>query len=266
MVRLAVGLEYDGSAYAGWQAQSAALGVQPVVERAFSAVADAPVEVVCAGRTDAGVHARQQVLHFDTDAVRGMRNWTLGANTRLPADIAVRWVREMPLHFHARYSATSRTYRYVILNVPTRPALAARRATWLHRPLDVSRMREAAVPLLGEHDFSAFRAAGCQAKSAVRNVIALDIERAGDAVIITVTANAFLHHMVRNLAGLLIAIGQADEPCERAGVVLATRDRTQAPATAAADGLYLWSVCYPAEFGVPTEVSAMMPDLPIIPV
>lgn len=266
MFRLAVGIEYDGAAYAGWQTQAAAPGIQDVVERALAAIADAPVELVGAGRTDAGVHARSQVAHFDTDSSRGMRNWTLGANTRLPADIAVRWVREVPPHFHARYSAVSRTYRYVILNTPTRSALGAARATWVHRPLHIEPMRQAAALLLGEHDFSAFRAASCQAKSAVRRLSELDVARHGDAVVITVTANAFLHHMVRNLAGLLVTIGQGEVPPEHAAELLAARDRTRAPATAPADGLYLWNVSYPVEFGLPREVSAMMADFPTFPV
>lgn len=253
MVRIAVGLEYDGSAYAGWQSQRAAASIQDVTEAALARVAAAPVALVCAGRTDAGVHALRQVAHFDTAAVRSMRGWVLGANSYLPRDVSVRWAQPVPAHFHARYSAEWRTYRYFILNSRVRSALAAGRAAWIHRPLDCERMQQAARPLLGEHDFSAFRSAECQANSPVRRLRTLAVWRRGEWLCIEATANAFLHHMVRNLAGLLIAVGRGDLDPGYASEVLASRDRRRNAATAPAEGLYLWRVSYPAAFSLPDE-------------
>ena len=251
MSRIAVGLEYDGSAYAGWQAQSALRTIQQVSEQALSRIAAEPVSLVCAGRTDAGVHARAQVAHFDTHAQRSARSWVLGANSELPADVSLSWARPVPAHFHARYTAEARTYRYVILNRLARSALTAQRATWIHRPLDHEGMGEAALALLGEHDFSAFRSSECQAKSPIRRMERLVVERRGDWVLIEATANAFLHHMMRNIAGLLIAIGRAEAPPGWARTVLEGRDRTRAAATAPAAGLYLAGVRYPLAFGLP---------------
>lgn len=256
MPRFAAGLEYDGRAYAGWQFQPGLNTVQGALQRALSRVADTPVECVCAGRTDAGVHALAQVVHFDTDAVRTERSWRLGANTYLPSDVSVIWVREMPPHFHARFAASARSYRYVILNRDSRPGLAAGRATWERRPLDAERMHAAAQVLVGEHDFSAFRAIECQAKSPVRNVEQLRVVRSGEWLSIEVTANAFLHHMVRNLAGLLMSVGSGDSPPERVAAVLAGRDRKANAATAPPDGLYLAAVRYPGEFGLPEPAGA----------
>jgi tRNA pseudouridine38-40 synthase len=250
-VRIAVGIEYDGSAYAGWQAQSSLPTLQGVLEQALGRVAAEPVGLTCAGRTDAGVHASGQVAHFDTHAVRSLRGWVLGANSELPRDVSVAWAMPVPGHFHARYCAEARTYRYLIANRLARPALLCGRAAWIHRPLDEARMREAAQSLLGEHDFSAFRAAECQAKSPIRRMERLEVERHGEFVTIEATANAFLHHMARNIAGLLIAIGRGDAPVEFAHQVLSGRDRTRNAATAAAAGLYLLAVRYPAAFGVP---------------
>jgi tRNA pseudouridine38-40 synthase len=251
MARIVVGIEYDGRAYSGWQAQPGLDTVQDVVQRALARVADAPVECTCAGRTDAGVHALAQVAHFDSDAARSERSWRLGANTYLPPDVSVAWVREAPGHFHARYSAQARSYRYCIFNRDSRSALAAGRATWERRPLDAARMHAAAQALLGEHDFSAFRAIECQARSPVRRVEKLDVTRRGEWLEIRITANAFLHHMVRNIAGLLMTIGSGESPPERVAAVLATRDRRQNAATAPPDGLYLAAVRYPPEFGLP---------------
>ncbi|MEZ5533670.1 MAG: tRNA pseudouridine(38-40) synthase TruA [Steroidobacteraceae bacterium] len=259
MPRIAVGIEYVGSAYVGWQSQAGQSSVQGEVETALAAVAAAPVATTCAGRTDAGVHAIGQVAHFDTEAARTPRAWVLGANTRLPPDIALTWAREMPADFHARYSALARTYRYHIVNRSERPALGAGRIAWVHRPLDVERMRAAAMHLVGERDFSAFRAAECQSKTPMRHVVSIDVERSGDRISITVTANAFLHHMVRNMAGLLIAIGRGDAGPDFAAEVLAGRDRARSAATAPAGGLYFLAVTYPERFGVPRAVSAMMP-------
>ena len=251
MVRIAVGIEYDGSAYAGWQAQASAPTLQQVLERALGRIADEPVALTCAGRTDAGVHALAQVAHFDTHARRSLRGWVLGANSELPRDVALAWARPVPAHFHARYCAEARSYRYLIANRLARPALLADRAAWIHRPLDQERMRSAAQALLGEHDFSAFRTAECQAKSPVRRMERLNVERQGDFVLIEATANAFLHHMMRNIAGMLIAIGRGDAPVEFAREVLAGRDRTRNAATASAAGLYLLAVRYPAAFALP---------------
>ncbi|HTU65093.1 MAG TPA: tRNA pseudouridine(38-40) synthase TruA [Steroidobacteraceae bacterium] len=252
MPRFAAGIEYDGRAYSGWQHQPGLQTVQGTLQAALSRVADSPVECTCAGRTDAGVHALAQVVHFDSDAARGERGFRLGANTYLPGDVAVVWLREVPGHFHARYSAGARSYRYVILNRDSRPGLAAGRATWERRPLDAQRMHDAARCLIGEHDFSAFRAIECQAKSPVRHVEALSVERAEEWVTLSITANAFLHHMVRNIAGLLISVGEGTSPPERVARVLAGRDRKQSAATAPPDGLYLESVRYPVEFGLPS--------------
>jgi tRNA pseudouridine38-40 synthase len=257
MRRIAVGIEYDGSRYSGWQVQQGASSLQSTLEGALARVADCPIALVCAGRTDAGVHARAQVGHFDTTAVRAARAWLLGANSYLPGDISVSWVRGVPRHFHARYSALARTYRYLILNRASRSALSHGRALLVHQRLDVVAMAQAAQSLVGEHDFSAFRAAECQARSPVRELRTLTVRRAGDWIAIDVTANAFLHHMVRNIVGLLLAIGLGKAPPERAQVRLASRTRTPGELTAAAHGLYLWRVYYPAAFGLPAD-SAMI--------
>jgi len=251
MPRFAAGLEYDGRAYSGWQTQPGLQTVQDMVQRAFGRVADTPVDCVCAGRTDAGVHAHGQVIHFDSAAARSERSWRLGANSYLPADVSVAWVREVPEQFHARFSATARTYRYLIFNRDSRSALAAGRATWERRPLDAARMHDAAQVLLGEHDFSAFRAIECQAKSPMRRVEQLAVTRNAQWLTLAITANAFLHHMVRNVAGLLMSVGHGESPAERVGTVLSSRDRKTNAATAPPDGLYLAAVRYPAEFGLP---------------
>ena len=256
-MRIAVGIEYDGSAYSGWQHQGHAPSVQQATELALARVADEPVRIHAAGRTDAGVHARCLVAHFDTVAVRSTRAWQLGANRHLPPDVALRWVQPVPDHFHARYTATARTYRYCIVNRPARSALAAARATFEFRPLDLERMRAAAPALVGEHDFSAFRSAACQARSPVRRMQAITLERYGEFIVAELTANAFLHHMVRNIMGLLIEVGHGRLAPEAAGSLLAGRERRLAPATAPADGLYLWRVHYPSVFELPDD-SAMI--------
>jgi len=261
MRRLAVGVEYDGGPYCGWQVQSSAQSVQALLETALSRIADHPIETTCAGRTDAGVHARAQVAHFDTEAVRTRRTWLLGTNHYLPADISLRWVRPAPAHFHARYSARWRTYRYLILNRSARSALAAGRALLVHQPLEEALMQEAASHLLGEHDFSAFRSAQCQSHSSVRELRSVVVERRGDWVQVDVTANAFLHHMVRNIVGLLLAIGMKRAPPERARQQIQGRERSQGEATAAAHGLYLWRVDYPPEFGLPADSAIMEPHV-----
>jgi tRNA pseudouridine38-40 synthase len=257
MARIAVGVEYDGRGFSGWQRQNDAASVQAALESALGSVCHHPVEVTGAGRTDAGVHGRGQVAHFDSDAGRPERALLLGANNNLPEGIALRWAHYVPPHFHARYSAVARTYRYVILNRLTRPALAAGRVAFTHRPLEVEPMREAAVHLLGTHDFSAFRAAECQARSTVRDLSRLEVQRHGEFIVLEVTANAFLQHMVRNIAGLLIHVGRGKAPPRHAAEVLAGRDRRLAPATAPAGGLYFWRVQYPAVFGLPDDSDIM---------
>jgi tRNA pseudouridine38-40 synthase len=264
MARIAAGLEYDGRAYSGWQFQPGLTTVQDALQGALSRVAAAPVECSCAGRTDAGVHAFSQVVHFDSDAARSERAWRLGANTYLPSDVSVVWVREVAGHFHARYSARSRSYRYVIFNRDSRPGLDTGRVTWERRPLDAPRMHDAAQALLGEHDFSGFRAIECQAKSPVRRVEQLEVRRHGDWVHIDITANAFLHHMVRNIAGLLMTVGHGESPPERVAAVLASRDRKTNAATAPPHGLYLVAVSYPAEFGLPATTADAGPVSAII--
>lgn len=250
-MRIALGIEYDGTAYNGWQRQRHGVGIQTPLEEALTRVADEPVEVHCAGRTDAGVHASAQVVHFDSRAARTARNWLLGINSNLPADICALWVAFVDPDFHARYSATSRSYRYRILNRTTRSALHRHRAWWVHRPLDESRMRAGAAHLIGEHDFSAYRAAGCQAPTPHRHVNAIEVERCGEWLTVTVTANAFLQHMVRNIVGVLVTIGTGEQPADWAGEVLESRDRRQGGIAAPAHGLTLIDVAYPARFNLP---------------
>ncbi|QKT04596.1 tRNA pseudouridine(38-40) synthase TruA [Ectothiorhodospiraceae bacterium 2226] len=250
-MRLALGIEYDGTGFHGWQTQDGPRTVQATLEAALSKVADAPVTVVAAGRTDAGVHAAAQVVHFDTDARRSERGWTFGANSHLPRNISVTWAREVPVSFHARFSARRRRYRYVIYNRPVRSALWDTRAAWEYRALDAERMHEAAQTLLGAHDFTSFRCSACQAKSPYRTLEALDVARHGPSVVLDVQANAFLHHMVRNLAGVLMAIGMGKQPVEWARAVLEARDRREAGVTAPAQGLYLAGVEYPEEYALP---------------
>lgn len=260
--RLALGIEYDGSAYSGWQVQPEAPNVQAVLEAALGQVAAVPVALICAGRTDAGVHARAQVAHFDTTATRRSRAWLLGGNSYLPADISLQWVLPVPDHFHARYSVVSRTYRYVILNRAARSALARGRALQVHQRLELEPMRTAAVSLLGEHDFSAFRSSECQARSPVRLLQRIEIERSGEWVTIEMTANAFLHHMARNLVGLLMSIGLGRLAVSEAQRQLAARVRDARTVTAPACGLYLWRVEYPPHFGLPIDSAMIGPPVP----
>ena len=259
MGRIAVGIEYDGSSYCGWQEQPGVRSVQSTVEAALARVADEPVSLICAGRTDAGVHARCQVAHFETRARRAARAWLLGTNTHLPPSVALRWAWPVPEHFHARFSATARRYRYLILNRAARPALAHGRALAVHRPLDAAAMRAAGQYLVGVHDFSAFRAAQCQARSPVRRLHCVEVERAGDWLHIDVEANAFLHHMVRNIVGLLLEVGRGDAPPWRAREQLDSRTRSTGAATAPAHGLYLWQVSYAPGFGLPADSAIIAP-------
>jgi tRNA pseudouridine38-40 synthase len=255
--RIAVGVEYDGAPYCGWQQQDAAPSVQQTLQEALSLVADEPVMLTAAGRTDAGVHARAQVAHFDTRAERSARSWVLGTNSNLPPTISLRWAQPVPDDFHARYGALWRRYCYLILNRTSRSALSGARALCVHQPLDVAAMHAATVFLTGEHDFSAFRAAECQARSPVRHVKDLIVQRHGEWLLVDITANAFLHHMVRNIVGLLVVIGRGLAPPQRAREQLESRQRSTGEATAAAHGLYLWQIGYPPAYGLPDD-SAMI--------
>lgn len=250
-MRIALGVEYDGSAFCGWQFQDHSPSVQGVVEQALSKVANGPVRVICAGRTDTGVHATEQVIHFDTSAERPMRSWVFGANANLPKQVAILWATQISEEFHARFSAMRRSYRYVICNRPVRPTFLARRTTWEYRPLDVERMAAAGRFLLGEHDFTSYRAQGCQAKSPVRTIYRLDVTRSNELIFIDIEANAFLHHMVRNIAGVLMAIGAGERPVEWARQVLEHCDRSLGGVTAMPSGLYLTGVQYPTQFELP---------------
>lgn len=251
-MRMAIGVQYDGAGFQGWQSQSSARRtVQAVLEQALAQVADHPVRLTCAGRTDAGVHGVGQVAHFDTDAVRPERGWVLGGNAHLPADVSLTWAQAMPEAFHARFSALARRYRYLIWNSPHRSALWRDRAAWERRPLDAERMAQAGQVLVGEHDFSAFRAAECQARHPIRQIHELSVRRWGAGLVLEVEANGFLHHMVRNIAGVLLAVGAGARPIAWVEAVLRGRDRTQAGVTASASGLYLLAVRYPDHFSLP---------------
>lgn len=254
-MRLALGIEYDGSAFRGWQSQAHAVGIQSLVEAALSEVADHPIEVIAAGRTDAGVHALMQVVHFDTTATRSERGWMLGATSNLPKQVTVLWARPVTDAFHARYSAQARSYRYYILNRAVRPAIGADYVSWVRDPLDEVAMHSAAQLLLGEHDFSSFRAAQCQARTPMRCIYDVSVRRFGETLELAITANAFLHHMVRNIAGVLIAIGSGERPIAWAGDVLEARDRTFGGITAPPGGLYLTGVRYAAALALPSERS-----------
>jgi len=250
-LRIALGLEYDGQAFCGWQSQATGCGVQDAVETALGAIAGHAVSVLAAGRTDAGVHATGQVVHFDTHAARPDSAWVRGVNAHLPVAARVLWARETSEEFHARFSARSRSYRYLIYSHPIRPALMAGRLGWTHLPLDVDAMASAAAYLLGEHDFSSFRAAECQARTPVKTLSVARIRRAGELIVCEFTANAFLHHMVRNLVGALVYVGAGKHSPEWMRDLLAARERTAAPPTFAAAGLYFERVEYDARFGVP---------------
>ncbi len=253
MPRFAAGIEYDGTDFVGWQTQRSGRSVQSALVAAVSAVADEHVDVHGAGRTDAGVHAWRQVAHFDAAAKRTTRQWLLGINSNLPDDMAVRWVTPVGADFDARRSALSRTYRYRIVSSPTRPVLARRGAWWVRDALDPAEMSAAAVQWLGERDFSAFRAAGCQSSTPMRCLSSVEISRDGPGMRLDFTANAFLYHMVRNLVGTLVHIGCGRAPAHWAGELLASRDRTLAPATAPARGLTLMAVSYPDACGLPVD-------------
>lgn len=249
-MRLALMVEYDGSLYHGWQSQAGLRTVQQAIESSLSKVADDEISVVCAGRTDTGVHATNQVIHFDTNKDRTIRSWIHGANSFLPKDVCVKWGREMPEEFHARFSAISRSYRYVIYNAPIRPGLLRSNVTWQYRQLDHKMMHEASQFLLGEQDFTSFRSVECQSNTPMRNVQHLSVMRKDDFVILDIRANAFLHHMVRNIAGVLIAVGSGRRSVPWVSEVLEAKDRRMGAETAPPYGLYLTEVLYPKEYGV----------------
>jgi tRNA pseudouridine38-40 synthase len=250
-VRIALGLEYDGTAFNGWQTQPDRRSVQDALEGALRQLAGTPISTICAGRTDAGVHALDQVVHFDTEVERPLTAWVRGTNRFLPPHVAVRWARAVDSDFHARFGALRRRYDYWILNDPVRAPLAQGRATWVFRPLDVEAMQQAATLLVGRHDFTSFRSAECQAASPVRELFQLEVQRFDRWIRLRAGANAFLHHMVRNLAGTLVDIGLGRQPPVWAGEVLAARDRSRAAPTLAADGLYLARVEYDERLRLP---------------
>lgn len=251
-MRIALGIEYDGSAYYGWQRQKEVISVQEELEKALSIIANHPVTVNCAGRTDSGVHGTGQVVHFDTTADRKDVAWTLGVNANLPDDIAVRWIKHVDQQFHARFSATARRYRYIIYNGQFRPGILRNGLSHYHVPLNVELMHQAGQYIIGEQDFTSFRALHCQANSPVRNIEYLNITRRSDFIVVDIKANAFLHHMVRNIVGSLIEVGRGNQPIDWLKKLLLVKDRSKAAATAKPGGLYLVEVDYPNEFALPT--------------
>lgn len=253
--RIAAVVEYHGSNFHGWQRQKhhPEPSIQAALEDALSKIANEPVSVVCAGRTDGGVHATTQVVHFDTSAKRDPYGWLMGTNTKLPKGIALRWVAEVDKDFHARFSATARRYRYLIYNKPVKQGLMDDMFTWWRFPLDENKMHQAAQALLGENDFTSFRAKDCQSNTPFRNIQQISVRRFGDVVMIEVQANAFLYHMIRNIAGVLIPIGCDRKPVEWCADVLAAKDRSQAGVTAPPDGLYFVGVEYPEQFQIPSQ-------------
>lgn len=254
MQRIALGIEYDGANYSGWQRQQHHASVQALLEKAIAKIASHPIEVICAGRTDAGVHASGQVVHFDTSANRPEFAWIRGVNNYLPRDIRVCWGKSVDSSFNARKSALSRRYCYIILNRPVRPGILHHAVTWMLPPLDVAAMQKGAQHLLGTHDFTTFRASGCQAKTATRTLSQIHLMRRGDQIILDVTANAFLHHMVRNITGSLLEVGQNKQSPEWIAEILQARDRRRAGITAPPQGLYLIKVNYPDNYPIPSDV------------
>jgi tRNA pseudouridine38-40 synthase len=258
--RIVLGIEYNGSSFNGYQLQlTGTRTVQGELEKALSKVADEAIRLTCAGRTDTGVHATGQVVHFDTPVQRELKAWVLGGNTNLPRDISIHWVRQVDQGFSARFSATSRSYRYIMFNRKVRSAVFQQNVAWSFERLDANAMHQAAQLLLGEHDFSAFRASQCQAKHPVRDIQKISVKREGDYVILDIKANAFLHHMVRNIMGSLMVIGRGEQPVAWMQDILQGRDRKRAGMTASAAGLYLVNVQYPQEYGLPE--SGWLPDI-----
>ena len=256
MKRIAIGIQYDGAPWQGWQTQPHGLTVQDALQAAIRKFALQDIPVQCAGRTDTGVHAIGQVAHFDTGVERTVQSWVRGVNSFLPTSIALQWAQEVEPDFHARFSAIGRTYHYYLYNHPVRSPLLNGRAGWAFRPLDAARMRHAAQQLVGRHDFSAFRAAQCQASSPVRDMRSLSVEQNGDLLRFTLTANAFLHHMVRNIVGSLIAVGSGAQPLDWIAELLASGDRTLAAPTFMPDGLYLANIDYGPNWTLPVTPSS----------
>ena len=248
MARIALGIEYDGSGFCGWQTQPSRCALQDAVEKALTQIAGQAVATICAGRTDAGVHASAQVVHFDCETLRPESAWIRGVNALLPDAVAVTWMRDVGTEFHARYGALERRYHYIMLDQAVRPALNRDHVGWIHQSLEIEPMRAAAVHLLGKHDFSAFRSSECQANSPVRELRQLNVERRGDYVVFELVANAFLHHMVRNIVGSLAYVGAGRRAPEWLQEVLGARDRSKAAPTIGAAGLYLTGVSYDAKF------------------
>ena len=255
-MRWALGISYLGQAYDGWQSQPSGRTVQDQLEAALSRFAAQPVATVCAGRTDAGVHGLMQVVHFDTVVDREAFSWVRGTNTFLPPDIAVQWAVPVPDSFHSRASALARRYAYVLLESPVRPSVEAGRAGWVFRALDETALRDAAARLLGEHDFTSFRASGCQARSPVKTLRRIDISRRGPYWRFEFEANAFLHHMIRNIMGCLLVVGQGQQPPAWIDQVLAARSRDAAAPTFSPDGLYFLGPVYEAHWGLPAGTPA----------
>lgn len=249
-MRIAAGIEYDGSQYHGWQAQKGLRTIQQVIETALSKIADCPVKIICAGRTDTGVHATNQVIHFDTLANRNIRSWIFGVNSLLPKDICIRWAKEVPETFNARFSALSRRYKYVVYNNSIRTALCRSNVTWQYQLLDTSLMHEAAQYLLGEHNFTSYRSVECQSKTPMRNIHKIDVKRSGDLAILDVVANAFLHHMIRNIMGVLLTIGVGKKSPSWSREVLEAKNRSMGAETAPPYGLYLVNVYYPKIYDI----------------
>ncbi|MCV2218060.1 tRNA pseudouridine(38-40) synthase TruA [Thauera sp. Sel9] len=265
MGRIALGIEYAGDAFCGWQSQAHGRTVQDVLERALAEIAAAPVRLHCAGRTDTGVHASAQVAHFDTAALRPMTAWVRGVNALLPPAVVVRWAVAVNEDFHARFLAYERQYRYILHNSPTRPAMLAGRVGWFHAPLDELKMAEAAECLVGTHDFSSFRAAGCQSKTPVRVMREVRVVRQGEYLLFDFRANGFLHHMIRNLVGALVYVGKGRYPPEWLRAQLDARDRSGAAPMFSADGLYLCGVAYPPRWPLPGDGRIIaLPQLPLI--
>lgn len=250
MKRIVLGIEYDGSRFYGWQSQTGRRTVQDTLENALSIIANQPIKVICAGRTDTGVHALEQVVHFDTKVQRNLHSWLMGANSHLADDVRIIWAKEAIDDFHARYSAIARFYRYIILNRPMKSALLRQQVTWYYQTLDAEKMHRAAQSLVGEHDFSSFRAQGCQSKSPRRIMHFIDVYRKNEQVIIDLSANAFVHHMVRNIAGVLMEIGSGKKPVEWTQELLELKKRELAGITAPPYGLYLAGVFYPSHYGI----------------
>ena len=260
-MRIALGLEYDGTAFCGWQTQPGGCGVQDHVQKALTQFAASPIEVTAAGRTDTGVHATAQVVHFDTEVARDESSWVRGPNTYMDPRARVLWAREVSAEFHARYGATARTYHYLLMNEAVAPALLHGRVGWFHRPLDADAMAREAQVLVGEHDFSSFRDAQCQAKSPIRTLSEASVERRGNLIVFRFTANAFLHHMIRNVVGALVYVGCGRSPAGWIGELVSLRDRTKAAPTFMPDGLYLTHVQYDAKFDLPAFRAPALPGV-----